>query len=67
LRESNEDANGERENDTLSKALQTKEQLGHVHGVSSKVTWKVRFPQHKSMYQKRKTTSTPQVDVEELK
>jgi hypothetical protein len=37
-RESSEDSNGERENDTLSKALQTKEQQGHVHGVSSKVT-----------------------------
>jgi hypothetical protein len=38
LRESNEDTNGERENNALSKALQTKEQRGRVHGVSSKVT-----------------------------
>jgi hypothetical protein len=38
LRESSEDSNGERENDALSKALQTKEQQGRVHGVSSKVT-----------------------------
>jgi hypothetical protein len=38
LRESSEDSNGERENDTLRKALQTKEQRGRVHGVSSKVT-----------------------------
>jgi hypothetical protein len=38
LRESSEDSNGERENDALSKALQTKEQRGHVYGVSSKVT-----------------------------
>jgi hypothetical protein len=38
LRESSEDSNGERENDTLNKALQTLEQQGRVHGVSSKVT-----------------------------
>jgi hypothetical protein len=38
LRESSEDSNGERENDALTKALQTKEQQGHVHGVSSKLT-----------------------------
>jgi hypothetical protein len=38
-----------------------------VCGVSSKVTWKEGFLEHKSMYQKRKTTSTPQVDMEELK
>jgi hypothetical protein len=37
LRESNEYSNGERANDALSKALQTKEQRGRVHGVSSKV------------------------------
>jgi hypothetical protein len=67
LRESREDSNGERENDALSKALQTKEQRGCVHGVSSKVTWKEGFPQYKSMYQNQKMTSTPQVDVEELK
>jgi hypothetical protein len=67
LRESNEDSNGERENDALSKALQTKEQRGYVHGVSSKMTWKESFLEHKSMYQKRKMTLTPQVDMEELK
>jgi hypothetical protein len=67
LRESREDSNGERENDTLTKALQTKEQRDHVHGVSSKLTWKEDFPEHKSMYQKQKMTSTPHVDVEELK
>jgi hypothetical protein len=59
LRESSEDSNDERENDSLSKALQNKEQRGHVHGVSSKVTWKEGFLQHKSMYQKQKMTSTP--------
>jgi hypothetical protein len=63
LRESSEDSNGERENDALSKALQTKEQRGRAHGVFSKVTWKMGFSQHKSMYQKQKMASTPQVDV----
>jgi hypothetical protein len=38
MRKSNEDSNGERENDALTKALQTKEQRGHVHGVSSTLT-----------------------------
>jgi hypothetical protein len=38
LRESNEYSNDERENDALSKALQTKEQRGRVRGVSSKVS-----------------------------
>jgi hypothetical protein len=52
LRESSEDSNGERENDTLSKALQTKEQRGRVHGISSKVTWKEGFLKHKYMYRK---------------
>jgi stress response protein SCP2 len=59
LRESNKDSNGERENDTLTKVLQTKEQQGHVHGISSKLTWKEGFLEHKSMYRKRKMTSTP--------
>jgi hypothetical protein len=52
LRESYEDLNGERENDAIIKALQTKEQRGHVCGVSSKLTWKEGFPEYKSMYQK---------------
>jgi hypothetical protein len=64
LRESRKDSNGKRENDNLTKAPQTKEQLGSVRGVSSKLTWKEGFLEHKSMYQKRKITSTPQVDVE---
>jgi hypothetical protein len=38
LRESSEDSNGERENNALTKALETKEQRGRVHGVSSKLT-----------------------------
>jgi hypothetical protein len=44
LRESSEDLNGDRENDTLSKALETKEQRGRIRGVSRKVTWKEGFP-----------------------
>jgi hypothetical protein len=67
LRDSSEDTNGERENDTLTKALRTKEQRGRVRGVSSKLTWKEGFLEHKSMYQKQKMTLTPQVDLEELK
>jgi hypothetical protein len=59
LRESSEDSNGERENEALTKALQTKEQRGYVHGVSSKLTWKEGFSEHKSMYQKQKMTWTP--------
>jgi hypothetical protein len=43
LRERSKDSNGERENDALTKALQTKEQRGRVHGVSSKLTWKEVF------------------------
>jgi hypothetical protein len=67
LRESSEDSNGERLNDALTKALQTKEQRHRVHGVSSKLTWKEGFSKHKSMYQKWKMSSTPHADVEELK
>jgi hypothetical protein len=67
LRESNEDSNGERGNNTLTKALQTKEQRGHVRDVSSKLTWKEVFSKHKYMYRKRKMISTPQVDMEKLK
>jgi hypothetical protein len=43
LRESNKDSNGERKNSALTKALQTKEQQGHVRGCSSKLTWKKGF------------------------
>jgi hypothetical protein len=38
LRESSEDSNCEKENDTRTRALQTKEQRGHVCSVSSKLT-----------------------------
>jgi hypothetical protein len=49
LRESSKDSNGERENDALIKALQTKEQRDRVHGVSSKlpgrrVFWNTNLP-----------------------
>jgi hypothetical protein len=37
-RESSEDSNGESENNAQTKVLQTKEQRGHVLGVSSKLT-----------------------------
>jgi hypothetical protein len=67
LRESSEDSNGERENDALTKTLQTKEQQGHICGVSSKLTWKEGFLEYKSIYRKQKTTLTPHVDVEEPK
>jgi hypothetical protein len=59
LRESSEDSNGEKENNALGKALQTKEQRACVRGVSSKLTQKEGFSKHKSMYQKWKTTLTP--------
>jgi hypothetical protein len=52
LKEGSEDSNGERENDALTKTLQTKEQRGRVRGVSSKLTWKEDFTEHKSMYRK---------------
>jgi hypothetical protein len=67
LRESSKDSNGERENDALIEALRIKEQQGRVCSVSSKLTWKEGFLEHKSMYQKQKMTSTLKVDVEELK
>jgi hypothetical protein len=67
LRESSEDSNGESENEALIKALQTKEQRGHVHSVSNKLTWNEGFLEHKSMYRKQKMTSTPHVDVKGLK
>jgi hypothetical protein len=56
LRESSKDSNGERENDALTKALQTKEQRCHIRGVSSKLTWKEGFLEHKSMYGSGKQT-----------
>jgi hypothetical protein len=57
----------ERENDTLSRPLGTKEQRGHVRGVSNKLTWKEGFPAHKSSYRKRKMVSSATVNIEEIK
>jgi hypothetical protein len=55
LRESSQGSNeDERENDTLSRALGTKEQRCRVCGVSSKLTWNEGFPTHKSSYRKQK-------------
>jgi hypothetical protein len=67
MRESSKDSNGERENDAITMALQTKEQRVHVRCVSSKLTKKEGFLEHKSTYHKQKMASTPQIDVEELK
>jgi hypothetical protein len=68
LRESSQGSNeDERENDTLSRALETKEQRGCVRGVSSKLTWNEGFPAHKSSYRKRKMVSLAMVDIEEIK
>jgi hypothetical protein len=51
LRESSQGSNkDERENDTLSRDLGTKEQRCRVHGVSSKLTWNEGFSAHKSSY-----------------
>jgi hypothetical protein len=52
LRETSEDSNGERENDALTRALQTKEQRSRACGIFSKLTWKEGFSEHKSMYKK---------------
>jgi hypothetical protein len=68
LRESSQCSNeDERENDALSRALGTKEQRGHVRGVSSKLTWNMGFPAHKSSYRKRKMVLSATVDIEETK
>jgi hypothetical protein len=59
LKESSKDSNGERKNNAFTRALQTKEQRGHVRGVFSKLTWKEGFLKYKYVYQKQKMTSTP--------
>jgi hypothetical protein len=61
---SNED---ERENDTLSRDLGTKEQRGRVHGVSNKLKWNDGLLAHKSSYRKQKMVSLAMVDIEEIK
>jgi hypothetical protein len=68
LRESSQGSNeDERENDALSRALGTKEQRGHVRGVSSKLTWNEGFPAHKSSYRKWKMVLSATIDIEEIK
>jgi hypothetical protein len=68
LRESSKGSNEDvRENDTLSRALGTKEQRCHVHGVSCMLTWHEGLPAHKSSYRKRKMASSATVDIEEIK
>jgi hypothetical protein len=68
LRESSQGSNeDERESDALSRALGTKKQWGHVHGVSSKLTWNEGFPAHKSSYRKQKMVSLATIDIEEIK
>jgi hypothetical protein len=53
LRESSQGSNeDERENDSLSRALGTKEQRGRVRGVSNKLPWNEGFLTHKSSYRK---------------
>jgi hypothetical protein len=42
----------------LSQCLRCPEQLGHVYGVSSYQGLKYAWPQHSSMYSKRKRTKT---------
>jgi hypothetical protein len=59
---------GQREYDVLSQCLGRPEQPGHVPGVSSYQGWKFGWPQHASMYRKRKRTKTDAlVDTEKIK
>jgi hypothetical protein len=64
LRKSSQGSNeDERENDALSRALGTKEQRCHVHGVSNKLMWNEGFPAHKSSYRKRKMVMSVTIDI----
>jgi hypothetical protein len=64
LRESNQGSNeDERENDTLSRALGTKEQQGRIRSVSSKLTWKEGFPVHKSAIKSGKWSRQQQLTL----
>jgi hypothetical protein len=59
---------GKREYDVLSQCLGRPEQLGRVCGVSSYQDWKYAWPQHASMYRKRKRTKTDtSVDMKKIK
>ncbi|PVH64317.1 hypothetical protein PAHAL_2G236100 [Panicum hallii] len=68
LMESSQGSNeGVREFDALTRALGTREQRGHVRGVSSQLTWKEGFPEHKGRYRKRTRDSSSKVDIDEIK
>jgi hypothetical protein len=68
LMESSQGSNeGEREFDALTRALGTYEQRGRVRGVSSQMTWKEGFSEHKGSYRKRTRVSSSKVDIEEIK
>jgi hypothetical protein len=58
---------GRREYDVLSQCLGCPEQPGRVCGVSSQQGWKYGWPQHASMYRKRKRAKTDaSVDMEKI-
>jgi hypothetical protein len=68
LMESSQGSNeGVREFDALTRALGTREQRGRVRGVSSQLTWKEGFPEHKGRYRKRTRDSSSKVDIDEIK
>ncbi|XP_025811296.1 LOW QUALITY PROTEIN: glyceraldehyde-3-phosphate dehydrogenase-like [Panicum hallii] len=68
LIESSQGSNeGVREFDALTRALGTREQRGRVRGVSSQLTWKEGFPEHKGRYRKRTRDSSAKVDIDEIK
>jgi hypothetical protein len=68
LIESSQGSNeGVREFDALTRALGTREQRGRVRGVSSQLTWKEGFPEHKGRYRKRTRDSSSKVDIDEIK
>jgi hypothetical protein len=57
-----------RENDVLRQYLSHPEQPGRVCGVSSHKGWKFAWPQHASLYRKRKRASTGSlVDKQQMK
>jgi hypothetical protein len=59
---------GQREYDVLSQCLGRPEQPGRVRGVSCYQGWKYAWPQHASMYRKRKSMKADaSVDTEKIK
>jgi hypothetical protein len=58
----------QRKYDVLSQCLGHPEQPGHVRGVSTFQGWKYAWPQHTSMYRKRKRTKIDAlVDTKKVK